>query len=60
MSLNDKMKIEIECNRGASDHLVPLLEQLQIMGGIGSSRKIQINDWDRKEDWWKNGFYRII
>ena len=57
MSYNDKMRITVDCTRVASEQLKPLLEQLQIMGNIGASRKIEIQDWNRKEEWGRKDFY---
>ena len=52
----DKVRIIIDCNRSAADSLMPLLEQIKIMGNIGSSRSITIEDWNRDEEWAENGF----
>lgn len=52
------MQITIDCNRAAEEKLMPFLEQIRIMGSIGSSRTIKIEDWsDRKEDWAQDKFY---
>ena len=48
--IHDKVKIVIECNRAAAESLMPLLETLEKMGNIGSSRSITIDDWDHGED----------
>lgn len=38
-------KIVIECNGAAKDDLLPLLQELEYMGNVGSSRSLQIEDW---------------
>ena len=43
--------IVIKCSVYAATELVPLLKQLKLMGSIGSSRAIKIEDWDGE-----NGF----
>ena len=57
MGYRDKMKIEIVCTRDGQERLSRLLEQLRIMGSIGASRDIKIDDWNRKESWGENDFY---
>lgn len=44
----DDVEISIKCNRAAADSMLPLIRQLQVMGGVGSSRSITIEDYDGK------------
>ena len=44
----DHVEISIKCNRAAADNMLPLIRQLQVMGSVGSSRSITIEDYDGK------------
>lgn len=45
MATHDLFEIKIICNRTAKDNILPLLEQLKMMGSWGSTRDIEIKDW---------------
>jgi hypothetical protein len=42
----ERHTIEITCSAQAVEELVPLLRELEYLGGVGSSRGLEILDWD--------------
>jgi hypothetical protein len=47
--------IEVVCSATALDALLPLLQEIQHMGSIGSSRGIKIEDWDGRTNFGFDG-----